>query len=105
MEHVNRLTSGQSQLPSQVTSTQSRDGEEAFHDLAKSKGNTKEDIAAATAERTRLTRVKRANKSTKKSFSSLFLVEDEDLEEVPIYYTVMDPTTGQIIYLKLLAVA
>ena len=102
---IERISTGQGQPPAKISSAQQQDGEQAFHDLAKSKGNSREDIAAATSERTRITRNRRTDK-TKKQYSSLFLVSKEgDLEEEAEYYTVLDPTTGQIMTLRLLAVA
>lgn len=101
-----RIIPGQSQPPSRISSTQSQDGEQAFHDLAKTKGNTKEDVDFATTERTRLTRIRKIDKSRKKSISSLFVVDNDDsFGDEGVYYTVIDPTTGQIITLRLLAVA
>jgi hypothetical protein len=101
-----RILPGQSQPPAKIAGAQHQDGEQAFHDMAKSKGNSKEDVAFATTERTRLTRVRKLDRSKKKSISSLFAVDDEGSgEEDAVYYTVIDPTTGQIITLRLLAVA
>ncbi|MBI3590144.1 MAG: hypothetical protein HY094_02050 [Candidatus Melainabacteria bacterium] len=103
---IERISTGQGNPPAPLAATKGNNGEEAFHDLARTKGNSKEDIAAATNERTRLTRTKKADRNQKKSFSSLFLVDKEgDLEEEAVYYTVLDPTTGQIMTLRLLAVA
>lgn len=103
---TNRILPGQPQPPTKVSSAQHQDSEQAFHDMAKSKGNSKGDLDFATTERTRLTRIKKINRTKKKSVSSLFLVEDDgSIEEEAIYYTVIDPTTGQIITLRLLAVA
>ncbi len=104
---TNRIGSGQSQPPAQLTSAKGKDGEQAFHDMAKSKGNSKEELALATHERTRLTRSRRIGKKERsKSISSLFKVlDDGDTEEEAMYYTVLDPTTGQIMTLRLLAVA
>ena len=102
---TNRILPGQQSPPSHITSTKQNDGEQAFHDLAKSKGNTAEELAQATTERTRLTRAKRSER-TKKRSGFLYLLDNEGApEEIPIYYTVLDPTTGQIITLRLLAVA
>ncbi len=104
---ANRIIPGQSQPPAQLTSAKGKDGESAFHDMAKSKGNSAGDLEQATSERTRLTRTRRADRGKKsKSISSLFKILDEgDTEEEPVYYTVLDPTTGQIMTLRLLAVA
>lgn len=103
---ANRIIPGQGQPPSKLSGTQQKDGEQAFHDLAKSKGNSKEELALATSERTRLTRSRKVEKGRAKSISSLFKVLNEgDLEEEVVYYTVLDPTTGQILTLRLLAVA
>ena len=101
-----RIVPGQSQPPSKITGAQHQDGEQAFHDMAKSKGNSKEDLAFATTERTRLTRIKKVDRSKNKSISSLFLGDNNgSVDEEAVYYTVIDPTTGQIITLRLLAVA
>lgn len=103
---TNRIIPGQSQPPTKLSGAQQQDGEQAFHDLAKSKGNSKEELALATSERTRLTRTRRIERNKTKSISSLFKILNEgDLEEEAIYYTVLDPTTGQILTLRLLAVA
>lgn len=104
---TNRIGSGQSQPPAQLTSAKGKDGESAFHDMAKSKGNSAGDLEQATSERTRLTRTRRADKNgNNKSISSLFKVlNGGDTEEEAVYYTVLDPTTGQIMTLRLLAVA
>ena len=103
----NRISPGQSQPPA-VGSTKQREGEQAFHDLAKSKGNTEKELEDATTERTKLTKLPRGRKADKgnKKYSSLFLVSGKDeTEEAAEYYTVLDPTTGQIMTLRLLAVA
>ena len=103
---TSRILPGQSQPPAKITGAQQQDGEQAFHDMAKSKGNTKEELAFATTERTRLTRIRRVDRSKKKSISSIFLADDDGSDEgEAVYYTVIDPTTGQIITLRLLAVA
>lgn len=102
---TNRVFPGQSQLPAQVNSPPPKDGEQAFHDLARSKGGTKEELAAATNERTRLTRTRKADRSEKKPSFLFAIGKDGEAEEIPIYYTVLDPTTGQIMTLRLLAVA
>ena len=102
---TNRILPGQQNPPSQISSAKQNDGEQAFHDMTKSKGNSAEDVAQATTERTRLTRTRRSDRTKKKS-TFLYLVDDDgDSEEIPVYYTVLDPTTGQIITLRLLAVA
>ena len=103
---TNRILPGQSQPPQHISGAKGKDGEQAFHDLARSKGNTPDELAQATDKRINLTRGKRGERTTKRT--SLFLVKDEDeneLEEEAIYYTVLDPTTGQIMTLRLLAVA
>lgn len=98
-----RIIPGQSSPPSQVTGAQGKSGEEAFHDMAKSDGYDKEALAAATSERTRLTRTKKGD-STKKKHLTLFLVKgDNESEEEPIYRTVM--VDGMLFTLRLLAVA
>lgn len=98
----NRINPGQGQPPAQITSTQSKSGEEAFHDMAKSKGTTKEELDLATSEKTRLTRTRKSERS--KKHSSLFLVTDKDeLSEEPVYRTVM--VDGILFTLRLLAIA
>jgi len=99
----NRITPGQSNLPNQVSGTQQKSGEEAFHDMAKSQGYNKGDVEQAVSERTRLTRTKKAGASRKTH--ALFLVGDEGEEasEQPVYRTVM--VDGMIFTLRLLAVA
>ena len=100
---ANRIASGQSNLPSQVGGTQSKSGEEAFHDMAKSDGYNKGALDKAVSERTRLTRTKRADKTKKNT--SLFVISDNDenLQEEPVYRTVM--VDGMLFTLRLLAVA
>ena len=99
---TNRVT-GQGQLPSQVTGTQAKSGEEAFQKGLKSEGYSKDELEKATTERTRLTRARRVDKGTKKD-SSLFLVSDNDDElDEPVYRTVM--VDGVLFTLRLLAVA
>lgn len=98
-----RIIPGQTSPPQHLTGAQSKSGEEAFHDMAKSDGYDKEALAAATSERTRLTRAKRADR-TKREHSLLHLVTDDDeFEEEPIYRTVM--VDGLLFTLRLLAVA
>jgi len=98
-----RIIPGQSNPPAQIAGAQSKSGEEAFHDMAKSDGYDKESLAAATSERTRLTRTKQGDK-TKRKHSSLFLVKgDGESEEEPIFRTVM--VDGMLFTLRLLAVA
>lgn len=100
---TNRIIPGQQNLPTQVTGTKGQSGEEAFHDLAKSEGYDKKELEKAVSERTRLTRTRKADKTNKKH-SSLFLVDDDgDLEEEPVYRTVM--VDGVLFTLRLLAVA
>ena len=96
-----RIIPGQSNPPTQITGAQSKSGEEAFHDLAKSDGYDEESLKSETSKRTRLTRTKKGDK-TQKKHSHLFLVSDEDSEE-PVYRTVM--VDGQLFTLRLLAVA
>lgn len=97
---------GQTQPPSRVTSAHSQDGEQAFHDLAKTKGNTKDDIDFATRERTRITRLSRTNISKgSKVGSTSSHANEAEIEAENEYYTVIDPTTGQVITLRLLAIA
>ena len=100
---ANRIAPGQSNLPSQVGSTQNQSGEQAFHDMAKSDGYNKGALEQAVSERTRLTRTKRADKTKKNT--SLFVISnnDEDLQEEPVYRTVM--VDGILFTLRLLAVA
>ena len=100
----NRVVPGQSNLPSQVGGAQSKSGEEAFHNMAKSEGYDKGALEEAVSERTRLTRSKRTDKSKKKN-TSLFVISDsdEDLSEEPVYRTVM--VDGILFTLRLLAVA
>ena len=100
---TNRVAPGQSNLPSQVGSTQNKSGEEAFHNMAKSEGYDKGEMEKAVSERTRLTRTKRADKSKKKNTSLFVLSEDEDLDEEPVYRTIM--VDGILFTLRLLAVA
>ena len=100
---LNPVGQGKGNNSGQITSTQSKSGEEAFHDLTKSEGYNKGALEQAINERTRITRNKRADKS--KKHSSLFLItndEDEILEEA-IYRTVL--VDGQMFTLRLLAVA
>ena len=78
---ANRVTSGQSNLPGQIGGTQSKSGEESFHDMAKSDGYDKGALEEAVSERTRLTRTKRADRTKKKSTSLFVLSDDEDLQE------------------------
>ena len=99
----NRITPGQSNLPSQVGSTQNKSGEEAFHDMAKSDGYDKSAMEAAVSERTRLTRSKRADRTEKKNTSLFVLSDDENLQEEPVYRTIM--VDGILFTLRLLAVA
>ena len=91
-------------LPSQVGGTQSKSGEEAFHDMAKSEGYDSAELKEAISQRTRLTRTKKTDKSKKKN-TSLFVVSDDgdDLFEEPVYRTVM--VDGILFTLRLLAVA
>lgn len=98
---TNRIT-GQGQLPSQVSGTQAKSGEEAFQKGLKSEGYSKDELEKATTERTRLTRTRRADRSAKKD-SSLFLVSDNDELDEPVYRTVM--VDGVLFTLRLLAVA
>ena len=99
----NRITPGQSNLPSQVGSTQNKSGEEAFHDMAKSDGYDKSAMEAAVSERTRLTRSKRADRTEKKNTSLFVLSDDENLQKEPVYRTIM--VDGILFTLRLLAVA
>ena len=101
---ANRIGAGQSNLPSQVGGTQSKSGEESFHNMAKSDGYDKDSLDKAVSERTRLTRTKKADRTKKKS-SSLFVISDDDNEgsEEPVYRTVM--VDGILFTLRLLAVA
>ena len=100
---ANRIAPGQSNLPSQVGSTQNKSGEEAFHDMAKSDGYNKGALEEAVSERTRLTRTKRANKTKKKTSLIVISNNDEDLKEEPVYRTVI--VDGILYTLRLLAVA
>ncbi len=100
---IERIQTGQNQPPAQLPSTKPKDGEQAFHDLAKSKGNTKEEIDQATSERTRLTRTKRAGKTKKNNTSLFVLSNEEDLQEEATYRTVM--VDGILFTLRFLAVA
>lgn len=100
---TNRIASGQSNLPSQVSGTQSKSGEEAFHDMAKSDGYNKATLEEAVNERTRLTRTERADRTKKKSSSLFVLSDDEDLQKEPVYRTIM--VDGMLFTLRLLAVA
>ena len=100
---ANRIAPGQSNPPNQVGGTQSKSGEEAFHNMAKSEGYNKGAMEEAISERTRLTRTKRADKTKKKNTSLFVLSDDEDLQEEPVYRTVM--VDGILFTLRLLAVA
>ena len=100
---ANRVAPGQNNLPNQVGGTQSKSGEEAFHNMAKSEGYDKSAMEEAVSERTRLTRSKRADKTKKKNTSLFVLSDDEDLQEEPVYRTVM--VDGILFTLRLLAVA
>ncbi len=100
---ANRIAPGQSNLPNQVGGTQNKSGEEAFHNMAKSEGYDKGAMESAVSERTRLTRAKRADKTKKKNTSLFVLSDDEDLQEEPVYRTVM--VDGILFTLRLLAVA
>ena len=99
---TNRITPGNN-LPSQVGGAQSKSGEEAFHDMAKSEGYDKGAMEAAVSERTRLTRTKRADKTKKNNTSLFVLSDDEDLDGEPVYRTIM--VDGILFTLRLLAVA
>lgn len=101
---ANRIGPGQSNPPSQVANTQGRDGEEAFHNMAKSEGYDNSALQEAINQRTRLTRTKKADHSNKKN-TSLFVISDneEDLSEEPVYRTIM--VDGILFTLRLLAVA
>jgi len=100
---ANRIAPGQSNLPNQVGGTQSKSGEEAFHKMAKSDGYDKGDLEKATSERRiRLTRAG-PDKTNKKNTSLFVLSDDEDLQEEPVYRTVM--VDGNLFTLRLLAVA
>ena len=100
---TNRIAPGQSNLPGQVSGTQNKNGEEAFHDMAKSDGYNKAALEEAVSERTRLTRTKRGDKTKKKSTSLFVLSDDENLQEEPVYRTIM--VDGILFTLRLLAVA
>ena len=99
---TNRITPGNN-LSSQVSGAQSKSGEEAFHNMAKSEGYDKGAMEAAVSERTRLSRTKRADRTKKKSTSLFVLSDDEDLQEEPVYRTIM--VDGILFTLRLLAVA
>ena len=99
---ANRIGAGQN-TPPQVGGTQNKSGEEAFHNMASSDGYDKGDLEKATSERTRLTRTNRADKTNKKNTSLFVLSDDEDLQEEPVYRTVM--VDGNLFTLRLLAVA
>ena len=99
----NRISPGQNNPPAQVTGAQSKSGEEAFHDMAKSKGGSREELAAATSERTKLTRTKKVDRSRKKETSLFLVTDDDELLEEAIYRTVM--VDGFLFTLRLLAVA
>lgn len=98
-----RILPGQPNPPSQLTGAQQKSGEEAFHDMAKSKGSSKEDLAAATNERTRLTRAQRAERNKGKQNLLVLLNDNDDLEGKAVYRTVM--VDGILFTLRLLAVA
>ena len=100
---ANRISSGQGNLPSQVGGTQNKNGEEAFHDMAKSDGYNEGALEAAVNERTRLTRTKRADRSKKKNTSLFVISNEEEFSEEPVYRTVM--VDGILFTLRLLAVA
>ena len=96
-----RIVPAHSNQP-QVTPSQSKDGEEAFNDMTKTQGYNKEALEKAVAEKTRLTRNKRAERKSKAQ-ASIFLVDDQDVEEQAVYRTVM--VDGILFTLRLLAVA
>ena len=97
---TNRILPGQTNLPSQVTGSQAKSGEEAFKEGMQSEGYNKGALEKAVSERTRLTRTRRADKK----HSSLFLVDDKgNSEEEPVFRTVM--VDGILFTLRLLAVA
>lgn len=91
----NSNVSGQGQL----TGAQAKNGEQAFHDMAKSKTDI-EDIKQSRSERTKLSRTGRKGK-IKTSLS--ILGDDEDEAEGPVYKTVM--VDGMLFTLRLLAIA
>ncbi len=99
---ANRITPGQSNLPKQVSGAQNKSGEEAFHNMAKSDGYDKGTLESAVSERTRLTRTRRADRTKKKDSSLFVLADDEDLQEEPVYRTVM--VDGVLFTLRLLAI-
>ncbi len=94
---------GQGHQPAQISGAQGKSGEEAFNDFTKSDGYNKGALEEAVSERTRLSRTKGADR-TKRKQTSLFLVSDNgELEEEPVYRTVM--VDGVLFTLRLLAVA
>lgn len=97
-----RIIPGQSSPPQQLTRAQSKSGEEAFHDMAKSDGYDRGELEKAVTERTRLARTKGTRGSRSKH--SLFLVKDDDtIDGEPIYRMVM--VDGERWSLRLLAIA
>lgn len=82
-----------------------KSGDQAFHDMAKSKGYNSDELSKAVSDKTRLKRTKKIGSNHKVKQSSLFLVESEDgeVEEEPVYRTVM--VDGAMFTLRLLAVA
>lgn len=99
---VNPITP-QNQNLQQVQSTQGKSGEEAFHDMTKSKGYDKDELEGAVSQKTQLTRTKKSDRSHKKHLSLLALSDENDLEEEAVYRTVM--VDGVLFTLRLLAVA
>ena len=100
----NRIGPSQSNLQSQVGGTQSKGGEEAFHDMAKSEGYDNAQLEEAISQRTRLTRTKKTDRTKKKNTSLFVISEDgDDIFEEPVYRTVM--VDGILFTLRLLAVA
>jgi hypothetical protein len=100
---INRNIGGPNLNP--VTGNQGKDPDGAFQQGMEGNGYDQGALEKAVSERTRLTRTKRAGHASKtKSKNSLFVVDDEDnLDEQPVYRTIM--VDGNLFTLRLLAVA
>lgn len=99
---VNPIVPSPSNQPQQVQSALGKDAEQAFGELTKSKSYNSEELQKATTERTRLTRTKKSDR-TKKNLSLFLVSDDGELEEEPVYRTVM--VDGIMFTLRLLAIA
>ena len=105
---TSRIIPGQNQPPAKLTGAEGKGGsEDAFRNLAKSNDRDPKELEEAVNKKTQLTRAKRTGGGSKnEKIASLFKVlGGGNTEEEAVYYTVLDPTTGQIMTLRLLAVA